>query len=46
MFHLYNGYHFFGMHLIWWAFWVAFIAIIFGMFEPVHRNRRRDDAQM
>jgi len=25
----YNGYHFFGMHLIWWVIWFFFIIWIF-----------------
>ena len=25
MFHFYDGYHFIGMHLLWWVFWLAFI---------------------
>ncbi len=41
MFHMYEGYHFFGMHLLWWAFWIIFISILFGAFEPVRRNRRK-----
>jgi hypothetical protein len=39
MFHFYDGYHFFGMHMLWWLFWLGFIAIGFGMFEPVRRRR-------
>lgn len=31
--HFYDGYHFFGMHLLWWAFWLAFIGILFGAFD-------------
>ena len=38
MFHLYDGYHFFGMHMIWWVFWVVFIMIMFGAYEPVRRK--------
>jgi putative membrane protein len=39
MFHFYDGYHFVGMHVMWWLFWLAFIAIIFGVFEQVPRRR-------
>ena len=39
MFHSYDGYHFFGMHLLWWVFWLFFISIVFGWYEPVRRNR-------
>lgn len=27
--HMYEGYHFGGMHLIWWIIWVGFIFWIF-----------------
>ena len=40
MFQFYDGYHFFGMHMIWWFFWFAFIWVIFGMYEPVRRSKR------
>ena len=44
MFHMYDGYHFWGMHLLWWFFWFAFIAVVFGAYEPVRRNRRSSDS--
>lgn len=25
----YEGYHFYGMHLIWWAIWAVFILLVF-----------------
>ena len=27
--HMYDGYHFWGMHLIWWFIWVIFLNCIF-----------------
>lgn len=45
MFHLYDGYHWLGMHLFWWLFWLLFIALIFGRFEAVPRKRGRKSAQ-
>jgi putative membrane protein len=27
----YNGYHFFGMHLIWWIIWIILIFWIFAL---------------
>ncbi len=39
MFHFYDGYHFIGMHLLWWVFWFAFIGIVYAMYEPVPRRR-------
>ncbi len=41
MFHFYDGYHFFGMHMIWWFFWILFIGIVFGAYVSVRRNRRQ-----
>jgi hypothetical protein len=40
MFQFYDGYHFFGMHMFWWLFWIVFIWAIFGMYEPVRRSKR------
>lgn len=40
MFHFYDGYHWLGMHLFWWGFWILFLAVVFGWFEPVPRNRK------
>ena len=37
-------YHFFGMHLIWWVFWVVLIFALFGWFEPVPKRRVRRDS--
>lgn len=39
MFHMYDGYHFIGMHLLWWAFWIALIGTVYGLYEPVARRR-------
>ncbi len=43
---MYNGYHFLGMHLIWWCVWIFFIFVIFGMFIPVPRSRFRQDSAL
>ncbi len=45
MFHLYDGYHFLGMHLLWWVFWFSFSLLIFGWFEQVPRNRARKNVR-
>lgn len=29
MFRFYDGYHFWGMHIIWWIIWILFIIWIF-----------------
>jgi len=41
MFHFYNGYHLFGMHLLWWAFWIAIVLFVFFAFKPKRRTNRR-----
>lgn len=43
MFHFYDGYHFIGMHILWWGFWILFIGIMFGAYEPVRRKRGGKD---
>ncbi len=40
---MYDGYHFLGMHMLWWFFWILFIAVIFGAYQPVRRSGRRKD---
>ncbi|WP_411282432.1 hypothetical protein [Gemmatimonas sp.] len=45
MFHFYDGYHLLGMHMLWWLFWVAFLVIGFGMFEPVSRRKVNSDSK-
>jgi putative membrane protein len=39
MFH--DGGYFWGMHLFWWLFWVVGILMLFSLFTPEPRNRRR-----
>ncbi|CAN5893090.1 hypothetical protein BH11GEM2_BH11GEM2_35860 [soil metagenome] len=46
MFHFYDGYHFIGMHLLWWVFWFAFISLLFRMYEPVPRSRGGKSARL
>lgn len=42
MFRFYDGYHFWGMHLIWWVIWLLFIAWIFMSFTRYGRKRDKD----
>lgn len=37
--HFYDGYHLIGVHLMWWIFWILFISIMFGAYQPIRRNR-------
>jgi len=41
MMYLYEGYHFWGMHLFWWIVWFAFIFWIFGTPYYVPRQVRK-----
>ena len=43
---MFYEYHFFGMHLLWWAFWVILMFTLFGWFEPVPKKRVRRDAPL
>ena len=38
--------HFFGMHLVWWVFWIILMFGLFGWFEPVPKRRVRRDAPL
>ena len=39
---MYEGYHFWGMHLIWWVIWLMFIFWIFGTpyYVPFQEKKR------
>lgn len=37
----YGGWGFFGMHVLWWVFWIVLIGGLFSLFTPVPRNRPR-----
>lgn len=39
--HYFANDFFFGMHLLWWIFWFALIALVFGFFEPVPRRKAK-----
>ena len=39
-------YGFFGMHMLWWLFWIILISILFGWFEPVPKRRIRKDSPL
>lgn len=42
----YDGYHFWGMHMMWWFFWVLFLFTIFGWFEPVLKRKIKRDSPL
>ena len=37
----YNGYHFWGMHLLWWSFWGLWLFWIFATPYDIPGQRRR-----
>ena len=39
--HMYDGYHFGGMHLIWWAAWMILLFWIFATPYDIPGQRRR-----
>lgn len=43
---MFYEYHFFGMHMLWWIFWVFLFLALFGWFEPVPRKRIRRDTPL
>ena len=41
--HFYDGYHFWGMHLLWWIFWVILLIAIFATpWLAFGRSRKRE----
>ena len=43
MFH--DGWGFFGMHALWWLFWIVVLVLFFSVLTPVHRNEARRQRQ-
>ena len=43
---MYNGYHFWGMPLIWWFIWVAFIFWIFATPYDIPGQMKRKDSPL
>ena len=35
------GWWFFGMHVLWWAFWIALIVTLFATVTPVPKNQAK-----
>jgi putative membrane protein len=40
--HMWNDGWYFGMHLLWWIFWVVLLVALLGVFTPVPRTRVRE----
>ncbi len=43
---LYDGYHFWGMHLVWWFLWGMFIFWIFAVPYPIPGQRFQSDSPL
>ncbi|MFO0321067.1 MAG: SHOCT domain-containing protein [Bacteroidota bacterium] len=43
---LYDGYHFWGMHLLWWFVWVILIFWIFATPYEIPGQRRKRDSSL
>lgn len=41
---MYNGTYYWGMHMLWWIFWIAILAIIF--FTPWGSSKRSSKASL
>lgn len=46
MWHMYDGNHFGGMHLIWWFVWLIFIFWIFATPYDVPGQRKKKDSPL
>ena len=44
--HMYNGYHFWGMHLIWWFIWVIFLIWIFATPYDIPGQKTKKDTPL
>ena len=44
--YMYDGYHFGGMHLIWWFIWMVFIFWIFATPYDIPGQRNKKDAPL
>ena len=40
-----DGWGFFGMHALWWLFWVVMLVVFFSLLTPVPRNEARRQRQ-
>jgi len=44
--YLYDGYHFGGMHLIWWFIWVVFLFTMFGWYQSASRKTMKENSPL
>jgi putative membrane protein len=44
--YMYDGYHFGGMHLIWWFIWMVFIFWVFATPYDIPGQRKKKDSPL
>lgn len=44
--HFYEGYHFWGMHLLWWVIWIALLIWIFATPYEIPGERKRKNSPL
>jgi putative membrane protein len=44
--HLYEGYHFWGMHLVWWIIWFAIFIWIFATPWEIPGERKKQETPL
>ena len=44
--HFYEGYHFWGMHMVWWVIWIAIIMWIFATPYEIPGTRKRKNGPL
>ena len=44
--HFYEGYHFWGMHLIWWLIWVVLLFWIFAIPDDIPGQRKKKETPL
>jgi len=44
--HFYEGYHFWGMHMLWWIIWVIILIWIFATPWPIPGERKRENGPL
>jgi putative membrane protein len=43
---MHNGYHFWGMHMLWWVFWVIILIWIFATPYDIPGQRTKNDTAL
>lgn len=42
----FDGWNFWGMHFLWWLFWIAVVGALVGLLLPASRNRSRRETPL